>query len=156
MSGYSVFDADAGDLNGDGLIDVVLSVMPNHRKNKYVTPERLNKNGSLFIYFGNKSTPLSKVEPVKIGTHWASNADWESYLKTRGQTSTFNRTGIAAPSNADLIDIDGDGDLTSSLDILWNTKAHGQPAGFRSMKQEWRVFACHVSIRPYSTIKQKS
>ena len=40
LSGYSVFDADAGDLNGDGLIDVVLSVMPNHRKNKYVTPER--------------------------------------------------------------------------------------------------------------------
>lgn len=145
LSGYSVFDADAGDLNGDGLIDVVLSVMPNHRKNKYVTPERLNKNGSLFIYFGDKSTPLSKVEPVKIGTHWASNADWEGYLKTRGQTSTFNRTGIAAPSNADLIDIDGDGDLDIVAGYFVEHKSSWSASGFQIYENKNGVFSLATS-----------
>ena len=138
---YSIFDADAADLNGDGLIDVVLSVMPNHRANKYVSPERLNKSGSLLIYFGDRGIPLSKIKPVKIGNHWLSEADWKSLLKSRGAKVSSDLEAEVAPSNADLIDLDGDGDLDILVGYFFSHKSSWKTSGFQIYENKNGVFS---------------
>ena len=111
---YWIHDGDAGDLDGDGFQDLVISVEPVGGD---TTPDARNRIGTMQIIYGDGDFDFSNNRTTSLGTMWLSQQEAGAIVEaTVGGDAADNLpeelgTGTV---NIELVDLDGDG----RLDIL--------------------------------------
>jgi hypothetical protein len=110
-----ISDIRIRDLNNDGINDFIFTIVPDKTccGDWYGTPMLSREFGSIAYAYGNKNTDLNLLNWKKIGGHWMSQEEWNTFLKYNDQNSGVKEY-YSAPSNVEVVDINGDG----KLDIL--------------------------------------
>ena len=137
-SKYVVFDSKSGDLNGDGLVDTVLTISKSHKKHPLVSPADANKLGTVSIYLGKPNTPLSQLTPTITGNHWMNNVSWKQFLSTKSIDEKLK--AYAGTSNVELLDLDNDGDLEILIGYFVHANSHWMTSGVQVLKNESGTF----------------
>jgi hypothetical protein len=126
ISHYVTSDADAGDVNNDGFIDIVVTMSQINLINR--NPIDQNYLGSLRVILGDGDSDFSNNTIQKLGSHWL---DHEEYLRSFDK---FNTKQISIGSSiVELLDINKDG----RLDIVegyftWLGKGMWNTTGFKT------------------------
>lgn len=111
---YWIHDGDAGDLDGDGFQDIVISIEPPGQDR---TPDARNAIGTLQIIYGDGDFDFSNNRRARLGTTWLTQEEAGAIVEaTVGKEAASNleqeiETGTV---NVELVDLNGDG----RLDIL--------------------------------------
>ena len=104
VKNFWIEDGDAGDLNGDGFEDMVVTI----EEFPETHPTKRNKAGTLRIIYGDGDFDFSNNKEAKLGTTWVREENIEEIERVFGNSIT------SGSSNISLIDINAD----SKLDIL--------------------------------------
>ena len=132
---FAILDAAAGDLNGDGLADLVLATGDySYDNEKSFSPAMATKIGTIAVYFGQRGKNIEDVKPVRMGTHWMSEAVWENYIKRTTVNQKNKADGYAAPSNVNLLDVDADGDLDIVVGYFVSNQSSWNTSGFEILE----------------------
>ena len=138
---FAILDAAAGDLNGDGLADLVLATGDySYDNKKSLSPAMATKIGTIAVYFGQRGKNIEDVKPVRMGTHWMSEAVWENYIKRTTVNQKNKADGYAAPSNVNLLDVDADGDLDIVVGYFVSNQSSWNTSGFEILENINGIF----------------
>ena len=112
-------DGEAGDLDGDGFEDYVISLQlpPWARDAQFNLETHVNNHNSMIIIYGDGDFDFSNNRTLKIGKYWFDTTTLESFSHARANSSGdgYNAHEILfGTSNISLIDVNSDG----RLDIL--------------------------------------
>lgn len=106
FSSAVISGAASGDLNGDGIDDFVITLASPI--NQRVTPREAERVGAFAVALGRPRGSIDELDWITYSREWLSDDEWRAFLSaTEGSSST----PYTAPSNIDLIDINGDGHL---------------------------------------------
>ena len=131
ISFYLTPDLDTGDLNNDGLIDIVVALQ-NHNDSSPAGNEQV---GMLRVIYGDGDLDFSDNQRLEFGEHWLSERRFSQLminnnLQVKTGSTTFSEGNvITGPTNVELIDVDLDGlsDILLgqyvNLTGLWRTAA---------------------------------
>ena len=131
ISFYLTPDLDTGDLNNDGLIDVVVALQNQNDR----TPSGNNQLGMLRVIYGDEDFDFSNNQVLEFGEMWISQ-DQASQLANRDSEivvgSGFSSGDvITGPSNVEVIDLDSDGLNDVLLGQFVTTSGLWRTAGFK-------------------------
>ena len=135
---YAIFDSKSDDINGDGLIDTVFAISKSYRKHPFVSPKDANKLGTIAIFFGAPDTPLKKIKPIILGSHWMVGNVWDEFLSTK--SADEQKEAYAGTSNVELMDLDHDGDTDILIGYFVQAKSHWMTSGVQILKNEAGAF----------------
>ena len=105
-----VEDGDSGDFNGDGFIDLIISIAPSHNEDR--SPVGVNARGTLQIIMGDGDLDFSNNESFTIGKTWMGTEEARKAIKSllgvdpKEQLHKFMEAGTA---RIDVFDLDEDG-----------------------------------------------
>ena len=141
LSGDFIFDAQSADLNGDGVDDFVAITSLDYSRAGAVPPSRAGENGTLAIALGEPGKSINELEFVRLGTHAMDDLHWTAYRlqAAYGEAGDVGYSGsgvYSAPSNVDLIDFDGDGDLDILVGYFVSTNSSWKTSGFRLFRND--------------------
>lgn len=110
ISRYITSDLDVGDLNGDGIDDMVFNMMPI----KKATNRELKRLGSVRVIYGDADMDFSDNRQLKFGESWVSDAQFAqiaqnySHETPQKMPAGFELHTVVGPTNIEIIDINGD------------------------------------------------
>jgi len=110
ISRYLTSDLDAGDLNGDGIDDMVFNMMPIQKQ----TNRELKRLGSVRVIYGDSDMDFSDNRQLKFGESWVSDAQFAELTENYSHETPmkmpagFELHTVVGPTNIEIIDINGD------------------------------------------------
>ena len=108
ISRYLTSDMDAGDLDGDGIDDMVFNMMPILSASN----SALNKLGSVRVIYGDSDMNFKDNRQLKFGESWVTDSDMaelsENYTHEESQIKGWVFKTELGPSNIEIIDINAD------------------------------------------------
>jgi hypothetical protein len=141
ISRYLTGDMDAGDLDGDGIDDMVFNMMPILN----ASHSALKKLGSVRVIYGDSDMNFKDNRQLKFGESWVTDSDMaelsENYTHEESQIKGWVFKTELGPSNIEIIDINGD----NRPDILQGIWIAGtglqQTSGFKAYINMGNCFA---------------
>tara|TARA_B110000093_G_scaffold121373_1_gene130089 strand:+ start:438 stop:2633 length:2196 start_codon:yes stop_codon:yes gene_type:complete len=108
ISRYLTSDMDAGDLDGDGIDDMVFNMMPILSASN----SALKKLGSVRVIYGDSDMNFKDNRQLKFGESWVTDSDMaelsENYTHEESQIKGWVFKTELGPSNIEIIDINAD------------------------------------------------
>lgn len=138
-----IFAAASDDLNGDGIDDFVFLTSRDYRRERFVPPKRASEQGTFVVALGEAGSSINQLEFTSYGSHWMSELDWIVYKLQQSADAEYDQGDLweyAAPSNVDLLDIDGDGDLDVIVGYFASANSSWKTSGFQIFENEGGQF----------------
>lgn len=146
ISYYLTPDLDAGDLNNDGLIDIVVALQNQNDR----SPDGNNQIGMLRVIYGDGDFDFSDNSKSIFGDMWLSQQQ-ASQLENNTSTAQAGSgmvegTVITGPTNVEIIDVDSDGLNDILLGQFITTSGLWVTSGFKFYKNTGSEFVDATSI----------
>jgi len=131
ISYYLTPDMDAGDLNNDGLIDIVVAMQNQNDR----MPSGNNQIGMLRVIFGDEDFDFTNNQVLEFGEMWLSQGQALQLRAADSEViagSGFSQGDvITGPSNVEVMDVDSDGLNDILLGQFVTTSGLWGTAGFK-------------------------
>jgi len=124
FDGLVTSDMRIGDINGDGIDDLIIAISPEYNKGN--TPMTSSEIGSFKVGISDGTLDIANYNWTTYGTHPMSETMWEEFkseFKSNEVTDQYDETGtFGGVGNIELIDINDDGqlDVVASYIVQYN------------------------------------
>ena len=134
-------DLDSGDFNGDGLLDIAVTMTPSPSR----LPEDMNKLGALRVIYGDGEFDFKNNKITRLGTSWLSRTDVGDWQKTADDETiagSFHESGVfmTGTSHVEAVDLNDDGRDDVLLSYWLSTTGLWKTAAFKAFTSEGNCF----------------
>ena len=141
VSFHLTSDLDSGDFNGDGLLDIAVTMTPSPSR----LPEDMNKLGALRVIYGDGEFDFKNNKITRLGTSWLSRTDVGDWQKTADDETiagSFHESGVfmTGTSHVEAVDLNDDGRDDVLLSYWLSTTGLWKTAAFKAFMSEGNCF----------------
>ena len=141
VSHYLTSDLDTGDFNGDGRLDIAVTMTPNQSQ----LPEDMDNLGALRVIYGDGEFDFRNNNTIRFGTNWLSGTDVENWQRTADDATipgSFHQKGLfmSGTSHVEAVDLNNDGLDDILLGYWLSTTGLWKTAAFKAFISEGNCF----------------